>query len=334
MKSLCLAAIAVLAVLGVSPAVQAAELELVQTIVLKGKPGGLDHLALDAKRERLFVANKVNNTLDIVDLKAGKLLEQKPNQTAIQGIAYAPDLDRVYVGLGSNGLCNVFDGASYKILKTIKFKDDADNVRYNPSTHLVYVAHAEKELGVIDARTLTVKTNIKLPGAAEAFQMETKRPRIYLNTPSPSLVVVIDTEKNEVMNTYPVKMAGNGHPLVLDEANHRVFVGCRKDQMKEPMIVILDTETGKEVAGVPIPDGVDDIVLDAQRKRLYASCGDGFLVVFQQIDADHLALVEKIPTAKGAKTCLYVPETGRLYLAVPRQEGKEGPEIRVYQAKP
>src|SRR5437899_154136 len=52
-------------------AAEPASLELMGTIVLKGKPGKLDHLALDAKRERLFVANKVNNTLDVVDLKAG-----------------------------------------------------------------------------------------------------------------------------------------------------------------------------------------------------------------------------------------------------------------------
>jgi DNA-binding beta-propeller fold protein YncE len=330
MKPFSFATISALAVLLLSTAVPAAELELIQTIPLKGKPGGLDHLAIDVKGERLFVANKVNNTLDIVDLKAGKLVEQKPNQTAIQGIAYAPDLDRIYVGLGSNGLCNVFDGKTYKVLKTIKFKDDADNVRYNPNTHLVYVAHAEKALGVIDARTFALRADIKLPGAAEAFQMETKRPRIYLNTPSPSAVVVIDTDKNEVTNTYPVTKAGGGHPLVLDEVNHRVYVGCRK----EPMIVVLDTETGKEVTAIPIPGNVDDLFLDAARKRLYASCGEGFLVVLKQVDADHLETLEKMPTASGAKTCLFVADTGRLYLAVPRQEGKDGPEIRVYQAKP
>src|SRR5262249_48628923 len=133
MKNLLCAA----AVLALALPAPAAELELVQKIPLKGKPGGLDHLALDARRERLFVANKSNNTLDVVDLKAGKLLEQKPNQTAIQGIAYVPDLDRVFVGLGSNGLCNAFDGETYKILKTIKFKDDADNVRYNPARKVV-----------------------------------------------------------------------------------------------------------------------------------------------------------------------------------------------------
>src|SRR5436190_12125800 len=109
MKSLSLAAVLTFAV-----AAPAAELELVQTIPLKGKAGGLDHLALDAKRERLLVANKVNNTLDVVDLKTGTLLKQVTNQTGVQGIAYAADVDRVYVGLATNGLCNVLDGETYK----------------------------------------------------------------------------------------------------------------------------------------------------------------------------------------------------------------------------
>src|SRR2546423_11062986 len=100
--------IAIFAGLIAAPA-GAAELDLVQTIALKGKAGGLDHLALDGKRDRLLVADKANNTLDVVDLKAGKLLQQVANQTGIQGVAYAADLDRIYVGLGTNGLCNVID---------------------------------------------------------------------------------------------------------------------------------------------------------------------------------------------------------------------------------
>lgn len=325
-----LTALAPLAALVLLTAAPAAELELVQTIALKGKPGNLDHLALDAKRERLLVANKTNNTLDVVDLKAGALLKQVPNQTGVQGVAYAADLDRVYVGLGTNGLCNVLDGETYKAVKTIKFADDADNVRYNPATHLVYVAHAETSLGVINAKTNALKKDIKLPASAEAFVLEANRPRMYVVTPSPCQVVVIDTESHEIAASYPVKLAGEAHPVALDEANHRLYIGCRK----EPMVVVLDTETGKELASAPVGEGVDDLYLDAGRKRLYASCGDGSLVVLKPADADHLEVVEKIATAKGARTCLFVPTTGKLYLAVPRQEGKDGPEIWVYQAKP
>jgi DNA-binding beta-propeller fold protein YncE len=310
--------------------VTADSLELKTTIPLgKGKTGNLDHLALDAKRDRLFVANKPNNTLDIVDLKAGKLLKQVRDQGGIQGIAYAPDLDRVIVGLGTGGFCNIFDGEKYALLKTVKFADDSDNVRYNPATHLVYVAHAEKALGVINVQTYEQKPDITLPGAAEGFQIETKRPRIFLNVPSPAEVLVIDTDKNAVLERFPVKMAGGHHPLALDEANHRIFIGCRK----KPMVVVIDSENGKEITGVDIPGEIDDLFFDAKTKRLYASCGDGAIAVLRQVDPDKYETVETIKTVKGARTSYLDAAGGRLFLAVPRQTGKEGPEVWVYQVK-
>jgi DNA-binding beta-propeller fold protein YncE len=306
-----------------------APLELVQTIVSKGKPGKLDHLALDAKHNRLFLSNKVNNTVDVFDLKEGKLLKQIAGQSGVQGVTYAPDLDRLYAALGTGGLLNVFDG-DYKPIKTVKLGDEADNVVYAEAAKLIYVAHAEKALGVVDAKTYEVKADVKLPSGAEGIVLEAKRPRLYVCCPDAAEVAVIDTDKNEVVGHYPVKKAGVFHPLALDEANHRLFVGCRK----EPMVIVLDSETGKEVASVDIPGGIDDLHYDAKRKRLFASCDEGYIAVMVQKDADHYEAADKVATAKGAKTCLYVPETGRLYLAVPRQEGKEGPEIREYQVKP
>ena len=166
----------------------------------------------------------MNGTLDIVDLKAGKLLKQLKGQTGIQGIAYASDLDRVFVGLGGGGLCNVFSGEDYRPLKTVKFSDDADNVRYDPASHLTFVAHAEKALGVINAKTFAVSPDIKLPGSAEGFQIESTRPRLYLNIPSPSQVLVIDTGKKTIIATYPVKLASGAHPLAIDEASKRIFL--------------------------------------------------------------------------------------------------------------
>jgi DNA-binding beta-propeller fold protein YncE len=309
---------------------RAADLELMQTIVLKGKAGGLDHLAMDAKRDRLFLANKTNNTLDVVDLKAGTLFKQVPSQQGIQGIAYAPDLDKVYVGLGVKGFCNIFDGENLNLLKSIKFQDDADNVRYNPVAKMVYVAHAETALGVIDAKSFALKADIKLPGTAEGFQIEKGRPRLYVAIPKPGLMAVIDTEKNEIIAKHPIQLAGGAYPVALDEANHRVFVGCRK----EPMVVVMDTETGKELTSVAIPGDIDDLAYDARRQRLYATCGEGFVAVIKQVDANRYEAGEKVATVKGARTSFFDQAQSRLYVAVPRQEGKDGPEIRVFQVKP
>ena len=97
-------------------------------------------------------------------------------------------------------------------------------------------------------------------------------------------------------------------------------------------IHLYDVASGKEITSVAIPGDVDDLFFDAKRKRIYASCGEGFLAVLRQVDADHYELLEKIATVKDAWTCFFDAETSRLYLGVPRQKDKKGPEIRVYQA--
>jgi DNA-binding beta-propeller fold protein YncE len=305
-------------------------LERVQKIPLSGRPEKkLDHLALDARRNRLFVANMANRTLDVIDLKEGKLLKSVPEQRGIQGVTYAPDLDRVFVGLGVDGYCNAFDGETYAQLKSLPFPTDSDNVRYDPRTGVVYVAHLERSLGIVDAKTLAVKADLKLPGFPESLTLEKNRPRMYMNTPAPAGVMVFDTEKHEVIATYPLKRASGNYPLALDEPNRRLFVGCRK----EPMVLVMDSETGKEITSVAIPGDIDDLYFDARRKRLYAACGEGFLVVIRQVDADRYEPVEKLPTSKLARTCLFDAEGNRLFLAVPRFGTQESPEIWVYRVR-
>jgi DNA-binding beta-propeller fold protein YncE len=303
-------------------------LELVQTIPLQGKPGRLDHLALDARGQRLFVANLSNASLDIVDLRAGKLLKQIPDQRKIQGVAYAPELDRIFVGNGEGNACNVFDGKDYALVKSIKLPG-ADNVRYEPSSGRVYVGHAEKALAVVDAKTLTPIATVQLPGPPEAFQLDPAGQRLYLNCHSPAQVAVLDLKANKVNSTYPLKDAKANYPLALDAAGQRVFVGCRQP----PRILVLDARTGQERTHVDIPRDTDDLFHDARRKRLYATCGEGYLAVIEERAPDRFEVVEKITTAKLARTGLFDPASGRLYVVLPAHEGK-GPLVRVYQARP
>jgi DNA-binding beta-propeller fold protein YncE len=324
-----MAAVAASLALAVPAAAGPATLELVQTIPLKGAPGRLDHLALDTKGNRLFVANLSNDSLDVIDLKAGKLVEQVPGQRKIQGVAYAPDLDRIFVGNGGDGVCNAFDGRSYKLVGAVKL-EDADNVRYDPRTREVYVAHADRALSVIDPKTLRVKATIKLPGPPEAFQLHPTQPRLYVNTLKPSQVAVIDTTRNEVVARFPLTLAGANYPLALDAEGGRVFVGCRKG----PSVVVLDMKTGKEVASVKIPGDIDDLFYDAKRRHLYASCGEGFLAVVGVKEGGHYEVIERIATGKLARTYLFDPDSGRLYVPVPRLKGKDGPEVRVFRARP
>ena len=105
---------------------------------------------------------------------------------------------------------------------------------------------------------------------------------------------MIDVDKLEITVAHPLKLAAGGHPLALDDANKRVFIGCRK----APKMVVMDSETGKEITAIDIPGEVDDLYYDAKRKQLYASCGEGYLAIIKQKDADTYEVVKKIETAK------------------------------------
>lgn len=307
-------------------------LERVQTIALNGPVGGLDHLALDLKRGRLFVANTANGTLDVVDLKAGKLLKQVPGQGRIRGIDYDARSDRIFVGNGEGGICNVFDGKSYELQKSIPLGDDADNVRFSPRTNRIYVVHADRELAVIDGRDYSVREPIALPTSLGAFKLESSRPRLYINAKNDG-VIVIDTDQDKVIGRYSLAPSGTNAALAIDEPNHRLFVGCRKP----PALVVLESDSGKVIASVPIPGDVDDLSFDPKRKRILASCGAGAIAVIRQVDADHYEPAGVVSTVSRARTSIFDAETGRLYLAVPRTTDRpqqETPEVWVYEARP
>jgi DNA-binding beta-propeller fold protein YncE len=301
-------------------------LELVEKIDLNGGAGRLDHFGIDVDHHRLFASNRGANSLDVIDLRTNKLVKQIPDQKKCRGIAYAANLDRIFVGDGEPGVCNIFDGKTYELLKSLPITN-ADNVQFDPRTNLVYVGH--EGLTVIDAQTMSVKVEIAMPGTVRAFRIDPTRPRLYANSMT-NEVCVVDTDQLRLVAEYPIKSASGNTSLALDPEGRRVFVGCRQ----EPKLIVLDADSGKETATLEIPGNVDDLSFNAKRQQLYASSAERVLAVIQRKDPDQYTLVAKISTVKQAQTSIFDPQQGRLYLGVPRQEAKDGPEIWVYEARP
>jgi hypothetical protein len=90
---------------------------------------------------------------------------------------------------------------------------------------------------------------------------------------------------------------------------------------------LVKTATGNEVSKDP-----DDLFYDNKRHRVYAICGEGFVNIVEQADADHYKSREKIATASGARTGLFISERDTLFIAVPHR-GKQVAEVRQYQVK-
>ena len=304
-------------------------LRRVQTIPLANVEGRIDHMGVDVQTQRLFVAALGNNTVEVLDLHAGKRLTSITGLREPQGVFFVPKENKLFVANGDDGTCRVFDGSSYKLLQTVHFPSDADNVRYDAAPNQIYVGYGEGALGVLDVASGKKLADIALRAHPESFRLEQSGPRIFVNLPNANhTIAVVDRTKRSVTGTWQLEAQAN-FPMALDEADHRLLVVTRRP----PLLVVLNAESGKQVASYPTVGDADDAFYDAAHKRVYVSGGEGFIDVFDQDGPDDYKPSSRIPTASGARTSLFVPELNRLYLAVPHRANQKA-EIRIYEAAP
>lgn len=319
---------AVLAILTYQAAPGEKSMALIGAIELPRVEGRIDHLAFDPASQRLFVAALGNDTVEVLDLKNNSHLQSLSGFREPQGVAVAAgNVEAVAVANGQGPGIQFID-SGLRLGQTVALGDDSDNVRYDAVAARLYVGFGSGALAAVDAASGKVLGDVRLAGHPESFQLEKSGARIFVNVPSASHIAIVDRRMMKVIATWPVVEAKSNYPMALDEANHRVFIGCRRPAKA----LMYDTTTGKLAASFEIVGDTDDLFYDAGRKRLYVSGGEGYLDVFEDRGANAFVRTAHIATAAGARTSLFVPELNRLYLAVPHR-GSQKAEIRVYEAR-
>jgi DNA-binding beta-propeller fold protein YncE len=193
-------------------AVQAAEtptLKLTQTIVLPGVKGRFDHFAIDTKGQRFFVAALGNNTLEVVDLAAGKRLQSLPGMSKPTGVLYLPEPNQIVVANGDDGTVKILDGSTYKVLHNLAGLEDADNLRFDLKTKLAWLGYGDGALGIIDVASARQIASVKLPKHPESFQLEKEGNRLFVNVPDAKQVTVIDRDRRAVIANWPMARAAS-----------------------------------------------------------------------------------------------------------------------------
>ncbi len=302
-------------------------LKLIQKIPMPGVKGRLDHFGLDLEGKRLFVAalGDDQNTVEVIDLKMGKRTFSIPGQSKPQGVFYSADFKKLFVANGTDGTCKIFTGDTFKLVASLPIGTDADHVGYDPATKYLYVGFGDTKSGglaIIDTRSNKHIADIKTDARAGGIKIEKSRTQTYITLSGATKLGVVDLKKREVVTSWPTGVPANV-ALALDESHHRLFDGVREPAT----LIVLDTESGKQVSRLEGVSGIDDLWYDAARQRVYASGGRGFEVgfvyVYQQKDPDRYELTGKVPTAPGAGTSFWSPELNRLYVAAPSNDKQE-----------
>lgn len=306
-----------------------APLVLERSIPLANVSGRIDHMAVDLRRGRLFVAELGNDTVDVVDLTAGRVVHRIGGLREPQGIGYAPAADIVAVANAGDGSVRLYRGEDYTAVARTDLKDDADNVRLDPRSGGFLVGYGGGGIAALDPATGAVVGRVALPAHPEGFRVDADGRRVLVNVPDAGQIAVVDLTTGRQAAAWRVPGLRANFPLAWDEASQVLAVVFRSPAR----LALLDSGNSAVREVQDTCGDADDVFFDSRRQRIYVSCGSGSVDVFEAADGKH-RLLARIPTRSGARTSLFVPELDRLLVAA--RAGVLGSEaaILVFQPMP
>ena len=280
-------------------------LRLVRTISLPDVRGRIDHMAIDASTEHLFVAELGNGTVDDVDLAAAKVAGRISGLQEPQGVGWLAATHELAVA-SADGSVRFFRQRDWAEVARIKLGDDADNVRIDPRNGHLIVGYGSGALAVIDPVTHQVLKRVQLSGHPEAFAINGAR--VFVNVPSRHSISVADLDSGRVVSSIAVGAHTGNFPMALNRSGSAIAVAFRFPAS----VSVIDLSTGAVRFSVGSCGDADDLYFAGD--RLVIVCGQG-VVDLVGTGAGHA--IERVATASGARTGLLTDDGKTLFVAVP-----------------
>jgi DNA-binding beta-propeller fold protein YncE len=316
-------------------------LRLVQTIEMPEVPAGpyTDHLALDLKGNRLFTTMQAAHAVDVLDLTHGAEAKSINGLGNPHAIFFDPLANTLFVTDSEHGVLHVLDGTSYLEIKSIQLERGADGIVFDGRTGLLYVSNGGDEAGqtfslisVVDVRRQEKIADIRIDSAGlEAMAIEPSTNRLFVNLPVKNSIAVVNLTTRQAVATWHLTKGRKNMAIALDPIRHLLFVGCRDTNVRGS-IVVIDTQTSRESARIPIGGWVDSLFFDPASLRIYASCGVGEVFTLTRQSNGQYRKLPDTDTAVMAKTALYSPESQHLYVAVPHL-GDTPAQVMAFEAR-
>ena len=236
-------------------------LNLVRQIELPNVKGRLDHMTVDPKKQLLFVAAYGNDSLEIIDLRRGKLIRSIKGLDGPQSVEYIPGKNLIAVSNGGDGTLRFFKADTLKLVKTIHFRRDADDLRVGPSEKRLYVAYGEGAIGIVSLPDMRRIGDIPLGAHPESFQIDSASEKMYVNVPDRREIFVIDMRNRKIISKWPFTPAHDNFPMALDEKTNRLFIGA----WVPAILATYDAQSGTLLARTRISRDADDMYIDQKK---------------------------------------------------------------------
>ncbi len=298
-----------LAIKVASPSVVAAPPEgyhLLKKVRLGGE-SFWDYLKLDPDARRLYISR--GSHVMVVDADTYNVGGDIPNTPGVHGIALAPEFGRGFTSDGGTNQVTIFDLKTLRALGAVKTGEAPDAIIYDPVPKRVFTFNGRTGTSTaVDGATGNVAGTIELGGRPE-FAAADREGHVYNNLEDKSIVLQIDPKNLKVLNRWPLAPCESPSGMAIHRDHRLLFVGCRNK-----MMAVVDADSGRVVATVPIGQGVDSNRFDPAPELVFSSNSDGTLTVVHEDSAEKYTVVENVQTQRGARTMTLDPKTHRVYL--------------------
>jgi hypothetical protein len=302
-----------------APQMGAGTYHVLRTIPLGGE-GSWDYVTVDPDAKLVYAPRTEN--IQIMDITTGKLVGNITGMKGLHGLAIAPEFNRgVATGNDPEAVAYLIDLKARKVVDKITFTGakGSDSLMYEPVTKRFFVNTAgSNNAQVIDAATGKYIGSVTLPGRPEAAVPDGKG-NMFVNIVDKDEVVEYDAQKLTVKNAYSSTPCVRGYGIAMDETNRRLFIGCQPTATSG-VAVVMNADTGKVIAAIPIGVGGDGMAFDAATGNIFAPCRDdgsgkmGATYIFHEDTPDKYSDVAVVHTIYGARTGEAVdPNTHRFY---------------------
>lgn len=297
-----------------APAQPSPPLTIEARIPLGDVKGRIDHLDVDAGRGVLAVAELGQGAVGLVDLKRGVELPRIDGLKEPQGLAL---VGRDVVVATGVGWVRRFSTETRERLAEVRLGDDADDVRLRPGSGEILVGYGSGALALLDPKAEHVLAAIPLAAHPEGFQVGPDGDRVYVNLPARHRIDVVSLKARRVVASIGTGLAFANFPMAIDAKAGRLVVAFRT-----PAEVHTYALSDNHLLGrTPTCGDADDVFVDQEPGSIYVTCGSGEVDTLRSVPEGYRS-TGRTMSASGARTGLWSPESGRLYVAAPARDGR------------
>jgi DNA-binding beta-propeller fold protein YncE len=265
-------------------------------------------LAVDARHERVLVADETDGTLSLLDTRTGTLrrtvplgllplalaVDARANRAFALGLASAGavPLSAVIAG-GLAGLLGVLDTRTGALLHVTAVGSGPSALAVDPVSRRVFVACAgDATVRVLDASSGAPLRTVRLDAAPSALAVDARRGRVYVASAAAGTLSLLDARSGTLLHTLrldPFASVAYALPdvLAVDEARDRVYLTTYGplEQVDgalalrgEGTLYVLDARTGAPLRRIAVGVAPRAIAVDEASGRVVVGNGGGMVL--------------------------------------------------------